>query len=61
MKVKDLVNKIGDFGTCPKIYIQRGSSILGGGNPHDIAERFGTMKVESFIVPGRGVIKIFVS
>lgn len=61
MKVKELVSKVGNFGTNPHIYIQKGGSILGGGSPDDVAERFGTMNVESFIAANRGEIKIFAS
>lgn len=60
MKVKELVNKIGDFGTNPYIYIQKSSSIIGGGKPDEVCKQFGKMKVCSFIAANRGQIKIFI-
>ena len=60
MKVKELANKIGDFGTKPYIYIQEKSSIIGGGKPEEVCERFGEMKVYNFIAVNRGQIKIFI-
>lgn len=59
MKVKDLVNKIADFGTSPHVYIQK-EGIIGGGKPDDVVNTFGEMTVNSFIAAGRGQIKIFV-
>lgn len=60
MKVKELVNKIGDFGTKPYIYIQKRGSIIGGGKPDEVCERFSEMKVCNFIAENRGQIKIFI-
>lgn len=60
MKVKELVNKVADFGTNPHIYIQKGGSILGGGKPDDVSGNFGELKVNSFIAAGCGQIKVFV-
>ncbi len=60
MKVKELVNKVNDFGTNPHIYIQKGGSIIGGGKPDEVSENFGGMKVCSFIAVNRGQIKVFV-
>lgn len=60
MKVKELVNKIGDFGTNPYIYIQKGGCIIGGGRPDKVREQYGDMGIHSFIAANRGQIKIFV-
>ncbi len=60
MKVKELTNKIGDFRTHPRVYIQECGSILGSGTPEPIGERYGERKVASFIVPNRGEIKILI-
>lgn len=60
MKVKELAGKVNDFGTHPHIYIQRGGSIIGGGNPDDVSEKFGELRVNSFIAAGCGEIKIYV-
>lgn len=59
MEVKELVNKIADFGTSPHVYIQKEGIIIGGGKP-DVVNTFGEMTVNSFIADGRGQIKIFV-
>lgn len=58
MKVKELVNKIADFGTSPHVYMQK-EGIIGCGKP-DVVNTFGEMTVNSFIAAGRGQIKIFV-
>ena len=60
MKVKELVNKIGDFGTSPHIYIQKGNCIIGGWSPYKVCEQYGEMGIYSFIAANRGQIKIFV-
>ncbi len=60
MKVKELTNKIGDFGTHPRVYIQECGSILGSGAPEQIEARYGERRVASFIAPARGEIKIFI-
>lgn len=60
MKVKELVNKIADFGTSPHVYMQKEGIIIGGGKPDDVVNTFGEMTVNSFIAAGRGQIKIFV-
>lgn len=60
MKVKEFVNKIGDFGTKPYIYIQKKGSIIGDGKPDEIYKQFGEMEVCSFIAANRGQIKIFI-
>lgn len=57
MKVKELVNKIGDFGTSPHIYIQLGNCIIGAGNPDKVREQYGEMGIYSFIAANRGQIK----
>ena len=59
MKVKELVNKVADFGTNPHICIQRGGSIIGGGTPSEVSENFGGMKVNSFVAVDCGEIRIF--
>lgn len=60
MIVKELTEKIADFGTRPYIYVQNRESIIGGGTPDEISERFGELKVCTFIAVNRGQIKIYV-
>lgn len=60
MKVKELVNKIGDFGTSPHIYIQKGGYIIGSGRIDKVREQYGEMTIYNFIAADRGEIKIFV-
>lgn len=60
MKVKELVNKISDFGTNPYVYIQKGGCIIGGGSPDKVREQYGEMGIYSFVAANRGQIKIFV-
>lgn len=60
MKVKELVNKIGNFGTKPHVYIQKSGNIIGDGKPDEVCKRFGEMKVCTFIAVDCGQIKIFV-
>ncbi len=60
MKVRDLTRHMGDFGTHPKVYIQKGGSILGGGTPDEVEDKYGKLTVASFIASNMGQIKIFV-
>lgn len=60
MKVKDLTKHMGDFGTNPYVYIQMGGSILAGGSPDEIGDKYGSLTVLSFISANRGQLKIFV-
>ncbi len=60
MKVKELTSKIGDFGTKPRVYIQKCGSILGGGTPEEIGKKYGGRQVNKFIVASTGDIKIFI-
>lgn len=60
MKVKELVNKISDFGTNPYVYVQERGNIIGKWKPYEVSERFGEMTICSFIATNRGQIKMFV-
>lgn len=60
MKVKELTSKIADFGTNPYVYVQNRGSIIGGGTPDEVSERFGELKINTFIAADRGQIKIYV-
>lgn len=61
MKVKELVSKVGNFGTNPHIYIQKCGSIIGGGTPDEVSEKFGKLTVNSFIAANCGEIKVYVN
>lgn len=60
MKVTELTSKIGDMGTKPRVYIQECGTILGGGTPEEIGEKYGGRRVNTFIVPSTGNINIFI-
>ena len=63
MKVKDLTNKMADFGTKPRVkvtqYIGPGMNmVVYEGTPQNIDKNTADLKVNSFVVLGEGLIRI---
>lgn len=61
MKVRALVKKMGDFGTCPNVFVEANGKQIGYGKPDEVERSCGDMRVESFIATAIGEFIIFAS
>lgn len=64
MKVKELVNRMNDYGTKPRVEVftstDLGLCLIYEGSVKNIDDKTATLKVNSFTVLGKGFLQIYV-